>query len=197
MNRLRDPKVLIGLGVLVVALAGVACWLYFGRPVRKSRSPAAVAGSKAAGPVAGLTRSPTNAIRPAAAIDFDYVQTNLPRWLEAPQRDPFQLSAPVVITAAAPTYSPVNQLKLNAVWRQSGGSAAVINGRIVEQGGTIEGLTLERVEADRVWLKGPEKVESLAFGQVPVPPPPPSQPLTKKLKGMFGSEVTPAPKPRL
>ena len=47
MNRLRDPKVLIGLGVLVVALAGIAYWLY-GRPVRKSRSPAAAAGSKAA-----------------------------------------------------------------------------------------------------------------------------------------------------
>jgi hypothetical protein len=196
MNRLRDPKVLIGLGVLVVALAGIAYWLYFGRPVRKSRSPAA-AGNKAAGPAAGLTRSPTNAIRPDAAIDLDYVQTNLARWLEAPQRDPFQLSEPVVTTAAAPTYSPVNQLKLNAVWRQSGGSAAVINGRIVEQGGTIEGLTLERIEADRVWLKGPEKIESLAFGQVPLPPPPPPQPLTKKLKGMFGSEVTPAPKPRL
>lgn len=195
MNRLRDPKLLIGLGVLVVALAGIAYWLY-GRPVRKSRSSAA-AGTNAAAPAAGLTRSPTNTIRPGAAIDFDYVQTNLARWLEAPQRDPFQLSEPVVTTAAAPTYSPINQLKLNAVWRQSGGSAAVINGRIVEQGGTIEGLTLERIEADRVWLKGPEKIESLAFGQVPLPPPPPPQPLTKKLKGMFGPEVTPAPKPRL
>jgi hypothetical protein len=192
MNKLRDPKVLIGIGVAVLAFAVLAYVLYGPKGKKAKRPLPTAAGLPAAAAAAKATaRSSTNALWPDTPIDFDKVQASLPQWLDAPQRDPFQLSEPVVV--AAPTYSPVSQLKLNAVWRQSGGSAAVINGRLVAQGDTIEGLVLERIEADRVWLKGPEKTESLAFGQAQLPPPPPSS--RGGLRGIFGPEAMPAKTP--
>ena len=193
MNRLREPKVLIGIGVAVLAFAVLAYVLY-GPKTKKAKRPsptatvlpAAAKGAKGAAAVAATSLS-TNVLWPETPIDLDKVQASLPQWLDSPQRDPFQLSEPVVV-AVVPTYSPISQLKLNAIWRQSGGSAAVINGRVVEQGDTIEGLKLERIEADRVWLKGPEKTEALIFGQVQAPPPPVA-PASKGLRGFFGSEV--------
>ncbi len=198
MNKLRDPKVLIGLGVAILAFAVLAYVLYGPKTKKPKRSSpttaaltAAAKGAKGAAAVAANSLS-TNLLWPETPIDLDKVQASLPQWLDAPQRDPFQLTEPAVV-AAAPVYSPVSQLKLNAVWRQTGGSAAVINGRLVAQGDTIEGLVLERIEADRVWLKGPEKTESLAFGQAQAPPPPP--PSRGGLRGIFGPEVTPAKTP--
>jgi hypothetical protein len=187
MNKLREPKVLIGIGVAILAFAVLAYVLYGPKP-RKSRQATPPASRP---PAATTTKAQpnqaTNFLWPDTPIDLDKVQASLPQWLDAPQRDPFQLLKPVVSTK--PTYSPVSQLKLNAIWRQSGGSAAVINGRLVEQGDTIEGLLLERIEADRVWLKGSEKTEALIFGQVPVAPPPP---VRSGLHGIFGPELTPA-----
>ncbi len=194
MNKLRDPKVLIGIGVAVLAFAVLAYVLYGPKSKKPKRPPATAtslpAAKGAAGAAAaGATGLSTNILWPETPIDLDKVQASLPQWLDSPQRDPFQLAEPVVV-AAAQVYSPVSQLKLNAIWRQSGGSAAVINGRLVEPGDIIEGLKLERIEADRVWLKGPEKTEPLIFGQVQAPLP--AAPASKGVRGFFGSEVTPA-----
>lgn len=193
MNRLRDPKVLAGIGVAVVAFAVLAYVLY-GPKTKKPKRPAAGAAMTSLGATQKVASAKqtvsTNTLWPDAPIDLDKVQASLPQWLDAPPRDPFQVTEPIVTAAVVQVYSPISQLKLNAIWRQSGGSAAVINGRLVEQGDTVEGLKLERIEADRVWLKGPEKTEALVFGQVPVAPPPASA--SKGVRGFFGSEINPA-----
>ena len=195
MNRLREPKWIVGLVGLVVVLAGAAYWFLI-RPTAKHRLPLAT-GTNAAVAATAATASGTNANWPALPIDIDAVQQGLARWTESPARDPFQVSEPIVPEVAPTMPSPVSQFKLKAIWQQTGGRLAVINDRILQEGEMIAGCKLERIETDRVWLQGPEKLESLIFGQVPPPPPPPRQPLTKKLRGIFGPELTPAAKPRL
>jgi hypothetical protein len=196
MNRLRDPKVILGLAALVLLLGGGAYWL-LGRPAHKSQR-AVVPGLNVAASAAASKPADTNADWPVAAIDFGAVKQGLARWTEAPGRDPFQVAVPSVIEVAPATPSPVSQFKLRAIWQQTGGRAAVINDRVLLEGDILAGCKLERIETDRVWFQGPEKRESLIFGQVTPPPPPPRPPLNKRItRGIFGDEVAPPAKPRL
>ena len=199
MNRLRNSKLLAGLAVLVLALvAGGTAYWWPKRPVKRPTGPLILEfGAKVTNALAGASVASTNGLWPVAAIDLDAVQGSLARWTEAPQRDPFQLSEPIVPEVVPAMPSPVSQFKLRAIWQQTGGRAAVVNDRVLQEGESIAGCKLERIETDRVWFQGPEKMESLVFGQVPAPPPPPRVPLTRKLKGIFGPEMGPSVPPRL
>lgn len=191
MKNLRNPLVLAVLGLVALLLAGGVYWFLLRTPKKPRKTISA-----ATGPL--TTHAATNALAagrlwPDLPIDIDTVTSNLPLWQAEPQRDPFQFTEVLVLDTAQPTNSPLYLMKLQAIWRQTDGRAAVINGRVVMEGDTFEGMLVERIEADRVWFKGPERTEALVFGQVRLPPPPPADP-RKGLRGIFGPEVTPPPK---
>jgi hypothetical protein len=192
MNRLRNPWVIGGTVALLLVVGVGAFFLLQPRPVRKAGAWAPFPGSTAAANPVGAKPTPTNGW-PEAPMDYGLIQTNLARWADEPERDPFQMSETVVEETVQNTNSRISLLKLKAIWRQTGGRAVVINERILMEGDSIEGLKVERIEADRVWLKGPERTEALIFGQAPLPPPPPAA-LRKGVRGIFGPEAMPPPK---
>jgi hypothetical protein len=79
----------------------------------------------------------------------------------SPTRDPFQVIGPDL--TPEPGLPSANEvLTLSAIWRQTGGSLAVINGRILREGDTIDGFEIETIESNAVQvtgLSGPERLE--------------------------------------
>jgi hypothetical protein len=197
MKRLRNPWVGAGLIVLVIAV-GLGGWLrWHFQPARALRhGPASGRGPTTnPGPGLALKAALTNQLWPEAPVDLEVASSNFLRLTTSPPRDPFQLAeaAPPIV----PAYSALSLLKLKAIWRQTDLRAVVINGQVFTEGETVEGFQIERVDSDRVWLKGPEKTESLTFdrGEQPPPPPPPVRKGLFPPHGLFGPPLTPAPKP--
>src|SRR5262249_49140099 len=94
------------------------------------------------------------------AIVRKTVLSRFEEWLGSPKRDPFHNTT--AKGSGAPP-SPVPGWKLSAIWRQTGSRVATINGTIYQEGDQIEGYTIERIESDRVWFRGPIGTEALGF----------------------------------
>ena len=146
---------------------------------------------------AGRSGGLTNRVWPETPIDLGLAESNFMRIVESQPRDPFQITE--VVVPVSPIYSPVSLLKLRAIWRQSGSRAVVINGRIYVEGDTVEGFQIDRIDGDRVWLKGPEKIEQLVFdrGERPLPTPAPVRKGAGSGKGLFGAPIVPGSKSKL
>lgn len=183
MKILGNPWVV---GALCVAAAGVVGYQFLPArphpapapaPSGAAPVPAAVAGALAPGTPAGRAADSARAATgfkpgtsvPASAsrIDRSYVQAHLGEWVESPQRDPFLLT--VTPTRAVAEVSPLSKWRLNAVWQQTGSSLATINNGVYAEGEVIDGYTLETIERDRVWLRGPAGRESLSFTNLAPP----------------------------
>ncbi len=186
----------IVLAVLVMGLGWRLGWM--GKPKPKARKGGAVVlvanGSAPTNrAVVPVPAAQTNRFWPELPIDPGAAESNFMRIAEATPRDPFQITQ--VAVATSPTYSPVSLLKLRAIWRQSGSRAVVINGRVYVEGDTVEGFQIDRIDGDRVWLKGPEKIEQLVFdrGGRPAANPAP----VRKGKGLFGAPPVTGSKSKL
>ncbi len=116
-------------------------------------------------PAATSKRKPK--VPAGAGIDVKQVQVDAPSWVESPRRDPFQtIPAPEDLAATKTSQKP---LALQAIWRQTGSQLAVINGRVVGEGDPIERFTIEKIESDVVWLRGPGGRKSLNFNTTAAP----------------------------
>lgn len=167
MRAIRNPI------LLVLLLVAVGAGLFFvSRPRIKS------AGSTKAKANASATAAKDEAFaktnpqasgkpRPERPIDIDYVQKHAKAWIEAPARDPFLAYYIPRQTARHATNAPVTFV-LTAVWRQSGGVLAVINGIVCGEGDELAGFRVERIENDQVLLENAERRELVRFPmQVP------------------------------
>jgi hypothetical protein len=78
-------------------------------------------------------------------------------WNSSPLRDPFKRRS------AFSEKSAREQLTLTGILRQTDSELAVINNQIIAVGETILGFKIESVEADRVWVSGPNDREVIEF----------------------------------
>lgn len=183
---------------LVLGLVGVWGWSSRANrhavDSRQSGMTATVTGAESRTNSGAASGAETNRLWPDTPIDLAAAESTFFRVAEAATRDPFQAK---LAESPAPGLSPINQLKLSAVWCQSGSRAVVINDRVFLEGDTVAGFQIERVEAEQVWLKGPEKTEPLTFyrGDHAVPPP-----LIKNgavpRRGVLGAPAEPVVKPK-
>lgn len=174
MKALRNPLVVTGLAVLAFGVAG---WNVVGPMVKRYRAthaqPAAATPGRAtthAAPVTADRVQPTAAV-PRIPIDVAQVRPRVLEWLEAPRRDPFQLYSASARATDGPRAADV--LALKAIWRQTGGSLAVINGQVLGEGDEISGFKLERIEGDMVWVRGTNGSERIEFTPAGGPDRPP------------------------
>ncbi|MBL9135019.1 MAG: hypothetical protein JNK85_04080 [Verrucomicrobiales bacterium] len=167
MKLLRHPMVAVALAV--IALGFVIYTIFQPRSRRYSQqntAPAAPPAPEIAdtpAPPAPSTTHPLMAAAPLPVVPMDVaaILEQLPRWIEAPGRDPFQPRAPGSFKSNGPKASDL--LNLTAVWRQTGGRLAVINNTIVTEGDQVAGFRVDRIEADRIWVKGTNGTEHIDF----------------------------------
>lgn len=175
MKILRNPYVV---GVLVVAAVVMVSWRAIEpwwkkrlAPARKPQQVAVPAPTPAPKPVIAESKptvkppSDVPKVVPDASVDLQQIQMNVAQWVGSPRRDPFQLTA-----RASGTNQPARELlTLQATWRQTDRSLAVINGRIVGEGDVILGFRIESIAGDFVWVQGPAGREQLEFAPVLMP----------------------------
>ena len=99
------------------------------------------------------TEEPTN----ATPMNVEAIRGQASAWTSSPQRDPFKMRGRVSEKPAK------EQLTLTAILRQTLSDLAVINNKIMEKGESVLGFVIESVEADRVWVSGPNGKEALEF----------------------------------
>jgi hypothetical protein len=171
MKLLRHPVVVMLLAVLALALVlKNFVWPFMGRAPRPPQQPSAAttpasAKSKPAPEQQPLLESRAQP-KPARTTDVDLVlvQANSGRWAESPRHDPFQIRRSPGLSSTTQTFRPAMELlKLSAVWQQTGSTLAVINGHVVSEGDAILQFKIENIEADRVWVEGPNGREHVAF----------------------------------
>ncbi len=162
-----QTKNVVVAGLVVVAL-GYHAWNLFGKKRARPTPPppAAVAAAAAtASPAAALggaapAPSGTGAATVASAkptpqlpIDDALIRANLKRWFESPRRDPFEARLPIrVVKDDRPPASAL--LRLQALWRQTGGHLAVVNDHVHAVGDVIAGFEIERIEDALIWVRG-------------------------------------------
>lgn len=162
MNKLlRNP---IAVTVLAVVALGSVLWSFRGsfrrlaRPVAQMAKPAT--NDRASAIEAALRAVPPTGPAPRP-INRTYARTQMSQWLDQPGRDPFMLY-PINTTPERWTNPPV-ELRIAAIWRQTGESFAVINGRVVREGEIAFDRTIERIESGLILLRGPNGAERLEF----------------------------------
>ena len=169
MSLLRNPLVSGGLAVAAVGFVGYQL-LSSGCSPARARSvaaavlppppPSSIAAAQPKPAPALATEAPQTVTAAPKTIDRKLVQSRFEEWIGSPKRDPFRRTT--TKGAAAPP-SPVPGWKLSAIWHQTGSRVATINGNIYQEGDEIEGYTIERIESDRVWFRGPTSSEPLGF----------------------------------
>jgi hypothetical protein len=103
------------------------------------------------------TQTPVAQVAILERIDAQALQANAPNWVASPLRDPFKMRGGVSDKPAR------DQLTLTGILRQTDSELAVINNLILSAGEMILGFRVETVEADRVWVSGPNGREALEF----------------------------------
>jgi hypothetical protein len=131
-------------------------------PVDDTPAPAPPPPAAPTTPAHSAAAPVTAAAPPPATPSFDVasIRANAARWASSPRRDPF-MGRRTDKDSSGPRAAQL--LTLNGVWRQTNGTLAIINGRVLIQGETIEGFTVDRIEPDRVWVAGPNGREPLEF----------------------------------
>jgi hypothetical protein len=176
--KLLQNRVFVGvMAVGALALVTWRIWPLVQRPARARPLPVIAPASSTALPTAAVSQPPTATTnksdpRPVAeplvirqsGFDLSGVNVNAPSTGELPRRDPFQVHS--VPTASQGSNPPAMQLlRLNAVLRQTGGALAVINNRVLSEGDTILGFTIETIGAEHVWVTSRGGKEELVFPQ--------------------------------
>jgi hypothetical protein len=93
-----------------------------------------------------LVATATNqrAVAQQQSLDVSALQNASARWVASPRRDPFQMRRGF----GGESYPPAMELlKLTAVWRQTGGALATINGRVLTEGDPVLKFKIEKIEA--------------------------------------------------
>jgi hypothetical protein len=97
-----------------------------------------------------------------AVMDLAVLRTNAVHWMDAPRRDPFiGRFAPGDRAGSYP--SAMELLNLGGIWRQTDSSLAVINNQVLGEGEGILAFKVEAIEADGVWVSGPNGRERVFF----------------------------------
>jgi hypothetical protein len=156
MKILKNP---IFVGVLVVVALVIMfrnfniASLFRKPPSSKTNTAAAAAEEEqAADENAGLT----------AGVDPERVGWGS----EQPRRNPFR-STPDAAEAEAE--NPEQTLVLAATWLQDTGRLAIINGGIVAEGETVDGMRIESIFEDRVIVSGPRGPAAIGFRASSIP----------------------------
>lgn len=158
--------------IVVGVLALVAVVLVYRSAIQPMLKRGAPARQQPAAPAAVKEKTPPPPLVPAAPTTADARQMEPENGIDldrvgwafdgSPPRDPFQLTGSVSPPARlVPPASEV--LALSAIWRQTGESLAVINGRILRPDDSIEGFQIESIESNLVWVHGPAGSEPLEF----------------------------------
>lgn len=174
MKLLQNPWVV---GTLAVAGLGVVAF-NIGKPIyqrRARQSAPATAPAKPGTPAAGTAPAAKAAATPASVpagkpVDRVHLANRMRDWVQAAPTDPFAPPAhPVAEAPKGPR--AVDVLKLQGIWRQTGGMVAVINRQPLTEGETVAGFTVHRIEADQVLVTGPHGLEEIHFpGDQPAKP---------------------------
>jgi len=159
MKLLQNPIAVVVLVIVAIALV-VSSFRPKSKSARVARPKATVTATTQ--PDAETNTPPPATIKPERPIDLAYVEEHAREWMEAPARDPFFAYNLMKQPNPQATNPPV-RLVLTAIWRQSGGAFAVINGTVCTEGDKIEGFRVERIEDDRVILENNEWREVVRF----------------------------------
>lgn len=179
MKALNNPIVA---GTLAVAACTFFAWNVVGPIWNRHRGASATSPEAAAPAPAAPLGAPSAAavVKPAptsetnyASIDLAVIQSQLPRWLEVPRRDPFEVvvQAKVAVKQEGPRAEDL--LKLHAIWRQSGQQLAVVNQQIVTEGDQVAGYQVQRIENDFITVQGSNGLERVEY-RAPTEPAPPT-----------------------
>jgi len=187
MKPFQNPYVVGGLAVVALALvfrnAIAPVW---GRLAHRA-TPAQTVAQLPVPAANPAISAPTAEVPAPKAVVHLQLETNIDLsqvgWKSnsAPHRDPFQIT-PATITNLVRLYPPASDLlSLTAVWRQTGSSLAVINGKIVADGDTLLALVhgktpgeaeikysykIQAIEGNGVWVEGPAGREQVEFRAV-------------------------------
>jgi hypothetical protein len=153
MNLLRNPFMV---GALAFAAVGVLIY-DLGRPARSGKLPATAKFKSESTSAAKTSRAQPASAQDGLAgpmLEVRTLETNAPRWEQAPRRDPFRSRFNAQSQAA-------HFLSLKGIWRQTGSALAVINDRVVAENDRVLDFSIEKIEPDRVWVVGPNGREGL------------------------------------
>jgi hypothetical protein len=190
MKPLQNPWVVGGLVLLALALVfRNALWPLLRRPRAPAAQPRVIVPPTSAPvpPVVAVAPKPHSNLSAEERDDSQklaqfklalvtdvavpMLQTSVVRWAEAPRRDPFQVRVlpkielePQQVLTNQVVYPPAMELlTLSAIWRQTGSKLAVINHRLVGEGDTLLKFKIENIEADHIWVSGPNGREQVEF----------------------------------
>jgi len=150
---------ILALGALVLVLAQFGLFGKIGSLTSPAAtSPDTASTETAAGKPQASTASTASLkpSRPDRPLDLDRMKQRISRWVKTPQRDPFQF-----FTRHQDAPRAADLLTLSAIWHQTGSQLAVINQKVLEEGDQIQSFQLERIEGERVWVRGPGGLEPL------------------------------------
>ena len=169
MKALRSRWVSGGLAAL--ALAFIAYQLMSGlhgrnRPSAVPPAPAAISAPAVSAPVAQGGSVPRAGSVKASQLpardgmDQQLIGLHFTNWAMGARRDPFLLQAPTQQNGTnAP--SQLANWKLKAIWHQTGSRVAVLNNALYEEGDSIEGYKIIRIEDEVVWLQNANSLDHL------------------------------------
>jgi len=168
MKALRNPMVV---GLLAAGAFAYAAWTVASPFLKKSSrskatttqrsTPASKTKSTATTTAKSTPETPPTPAMALPPLDLAAIQSRLPQWIESPARDPFEANRNLRTQPTGPRADQL--LSLKAVWRQTGGNLAVLNNQLLTVGAEIAGFTLERIEADAVWVRGTNGLERVGF----------------------------------
>ena len=102
-------------------------------------------------------------------MDRQSIVLHFTNWTEGGKRDPFLLRPAIHQEAGTNAPSQLAKLKLKAIWNQTGSRVAVLNNTLYQEGDTIEGFKIVRIEDEVIWLQNANSLEHLEFRKPQVP----------------------------
>jgi hypothetical protein len=173
MKALRSPWFSCGLGAVAVAFVG---YQLFGGLHGRSRAYAGPveAAVPAAAPPPQSSSAAAGAPKTVKAFTGDgmerqFIGLHFTNWTETGKRDPFLLRAPVQANTHTNGPSQLAKLKLKAIWNQTGSRVAVLNDNLYQEGDSVEGYKIIRIEDEVVWLQNANSLDHLEFRKPEVP----------------------------
>jgi hypothetical protein len=170
---LRNPTTVIVLSLAAAALLFFnVVWPILKRSQWMQRAPVAarlgaIMTSLSALPTAG-GKKPVSAVEvnapPQGRIDSFAAAASAARSTESPRRDPFESHHTATNTPAKASLPARDLLHFTGVWRQPGCTLAVINNQVFAAGESVLIFKIKSIEDDRVWVVGPDGLETVEFG---------------------------------
>jgi len=149
---LNNPKFTgtLALGAVLALGWTTANELYF-KPNR-SRRPVAPTPNPDGRTTPATNASPDTFVPAGKPMDRPFVRSRYPRWIQAPNRNPFAITPPDPTHITQP--SPTNPLPvLSVISRGPAKSVVVLNGRTFVQGQETAGYRIDQIEDSAVILR--------------------------------------------